>query len=67
MHMCNFLICISNFVCNVYFCEAYESVMITNSQPHVREIIVFMCARNACACNKLHYGKVLLAVLTPQS
>jgi hypothetical protein len=68
--MCNLLICICNFViyvCNVYFCKAYESVMITNSQPHVRAIIVFMCVTNLCACNNLHYGKVLLAVTTSPS
>jgi hypothetical protein len=68
--MCNFLICICNFViyvCDVYFCKAYGSVMITNSQPYVRAIIVFMCVKKICACNKLHYGKVLLAVMTSPS
>jgi hypothetical protein len=47
--MCNFLICICNFViyvCNVYFCKEYENVMITNSQPHVRAIIVFIVQKN---------------------
>jgi hypothetical protein len=41
--------------------------MITNSQPHVRAIIVFICVKNVCACIKLHYGKVLLAVMTSTS
>jgi hypothetical protein len=54
-------------VCNVYFYKAYESARITNSQPHVRAIIVFMCVKNICACNKLHYGKVRLAVMTSPS
>jgi hypothetical protein len=47
--------------------SVYKSVIITNSQPHVRAIIVFMCVKDVCACNKLHHGKVLLAVMTSPS
>jgi hypothetical protein len=61
--ICNFVILVYMYVCNVYFCKVYESVMITNSQPHVRVIIVFMVVKYLCACNKLHYGKVMLVVI----
>jgi hypothetical protein len=37
--------------------------MISNSRPHVRAIIVFMCVKNVCACNKLHYGNDVTIIL----
>jgi hypothetical protein len=33
----------------------------------VRAIIVFMCVKNVRACNKLHHGKVLVAVMMSPS